>query len=134
MQWSEAYSTGIPELDAQHIELFAMTSSFEGALERGEGEPAMGAFLARLSDHSRVHFGAEEACMRRHACPIWQLNQSAHEFFRANLRRIADRHAAEGYVQEDAEALVAMLHRWLHEHIARIDAQLRPLAEEGGRS
>ncbi len=125
MEWSENYSTGVPELDAQHRYLFAITTDLERALERDEGEAAYAIFLRSLADHVQLHFGTEEACMRRHACPVWQLNQSAHEMFSAAIRRTEERHAIAGYTPEDAQALLSLVHRWLEHHIARVDVQLR---------
>jgi hemerythrin len=131
MEWSEAYSTGVPELDVQHEQLFAMVKVLEDALEAGDGSRAYGEFLRLLTRHVESHFGAEEACMRRHQCPVWQLNQSAHAMFTANLRRMEERHAAEGYSEEAARGTVALMHRWLQEHIARIDVQLKAAAAGG---
>jgi hemerythrin len=129
MKWTDAYRTGIPQLDEQHRMLFQMSEDFQVALEAGEGEPVYDEFLTSLTLHVLAHFGLEEACMFRHSCPVWQLNQSSHQMFTASLRKLRERYDRDGFSAEEAAAAMRMVDSWLHGHIGKIDVQLRPLVE-----
>jgi len=128
MQWSEAYSTGIAQIDDQHKMLFQMSDSFRSALDEGKGGLVYGGLLNSLDLYVRSHFAYEEGCMARHFCPAAKLNQDAHQGFITFLKRFHERHAAAGFVQEDARELVDTIDSWLVDHICRIDVQLKPYA------
>lgn len=131
MKWIDAYSTGVPLLDAQHQALFQLSEEFRDALAAGAGLERYQEFLESLLSYAALHFGAEEDCMFRYRCPIGQLNKKAHAGFLHSLHVLQDNLARNGYSPSDVTAVVDLVDSWLVDHIGRIDAQLRPLVDGG---
>ncbi|MCA9764339.1 MAG: bacteriohemerythrin [Gemmatimonadetes bacterium] len=131
MKWTEAYRTGIPELDAQHRTLFQMSEDFQATIAEGRGARSYGEFLASLRLYVKAHFGIEEDCMFRHRCPAYAANRRAHAGFSLALADLEARFQRDGYSATAAQGAMELVDQWLHDHVRRIDAQLRPLAEQG---
>lgn len=129
VQWSEAFSTGIPSLDQQHQTLFRMVGDYRAALDEGRGEQVYALFLDSLSRYARAHFGLEEDCMTKYACPAAKLNVEAHARFSSVLDESAERFGESGFDRRAATALVETLEDWLLRHVAHVDTQLREYVE-----
>ena len=130
MKWSDAYATGIDQLDRHHQMLFAMSEDFRVALDEGGGERSYGSMLESLANYARGHFGIEEACMARYHCPVAEANSGAHARFMEALKGFQQRQRIRGFSRPDAYELVEFLDRWLADHIARIDVKLRTCIKE----
>jgi hemerythrin len=126
MQWSDAYSTGIPSLDQHHQTLFRMVGDYRAALDDGRGEQVYELFLRSLSMYARAHFGLEEDCMTKYACPAARINVEAHTHFSRVLEESIGTFRGSGFDRGHATTLAETLERWLLDHVARVDAQLRP--------
>ncbi len=130
IEWSDRYLTGISSIDHQHERLFAFCNSLEQRLQKGEGRALVKEGLSFLETYIEVHFGAEDLCMVRDACPLASQNRRAHQAFidrfgslKTELRSSAD----------PAETLILFhkhLERWIGEHILRIDVSLRGCLED----
>ncbi|MGE5176228.1 MAG: bacteriohemerythrin [Hyphomicrobiales bacterium] len=129
VQWSDDFSTGIPSLDQQHQTLFRMVGDYRAALDEGRGEQVYALFLESLSRFARAHFGLEEDCMVKYACPAAKINAEAHAHFSGVLEDSIERFGRSGFDRRAATALVEMLEDWLLRHIAHIDTRLRESVE-----
>lgn len=69
IEWSDAYETGDPHLDAQHRALFALLNSLRSATVSGNGIGALDGLLAELKRYVTEHFAAEEHLMNSAAYP-----------------------------------------------------------------
>lgn len=125
MQWTEAYATGIPELDAQHQKLFAAVRELRDAIHSGAGADEYSQTLTFLAQYCRDHFAAEERCMEQHRCPAAAVNKSQHAGLLAMLAQHRRMYGSHGYHPHDGELLVTALEHWLHHHLGRVDRQLR---------
>ena len=126
IRWQEAYSTGISKLDEQHINLFQYSNELEMLIKSGEfSMSTLKLSLKYLERYALGHFGQEETCMHKFACPIAQTNQGAHQQFIQTYTNFQNR----VIIEDDCEATLKELHRfletWLKEHICRIDVQLK---------
>ena len=131
IKWQEAYSVGVDELDAQHKDLFTFSNDLDGILQdRDVSKEMLGGALAFMGKYVSNHFGKEEACMNRFACPIAANNKLAHDQF-IQAYRVFEKQIGQ---QEDGYGLLKELHafleRWLVDHICTIDTQLKPCVHQ----
>ncbi|HTA47240.1 MAG TPA: hemerythrin domain-containing protein [Bryobacteraceae bacterium] len=63
--WKPEYSVGIPAIGAQHKRLFALAGELHSAMSQGKGPDVLNQSLARLVDHTKDHFAAEERLIER---------------------------------------------------------------------
>lgn len=129
MEWSDEFATGVKFIDDQHKMLFRMVADYRLSLDEGGGERVYDLLLGSLDAYARAHFGAEEACMVKYACPAAEANAAAHARFVAMLDRFRQRFLDVGFERGEAQRLVDTLERWLVDHICKLDVRLRPYAE-----
>jgi hemerythrin-like metal-binding protein len=125
VKWSPRFSTGVEQIDQQHRMLFQMSEDYRHTLDAGEGASVYQFMLESLDDYARGHFGVEEECMFRHHCPAAETNSLAHGQFLKTIGEFQQRFAARGFDRADALRLVDYIDKWLTNHIARIDTQLK---------
>ena len=128
MKWSDAFATGIQQIDDQHKMIFRMAEDYRAALDEGNGEGVYGNLLESLDLYVRTHFGYEEACMARFVCPAAKVNAEAHAKFVEALSRFKETYAGKGFDPTEARNLVDTIDLWLVNHIGRVDSQLKPYA------
>jgi len=127
INWKESYSTGIAKLDSQHKSLFQYCNDLEEGLKnKGVSKSSLERDLSFLERYAKGHFGQEETCMYKYACPIAETNKSAHQEFidkyKIFQQRITDGNDCDGIFKE----LHVFLENWLTNHIAKIDTKLKP--------
>jgi hemerythrin len=130
MKWSDEYATGIENIDDQHRMIFKMAEDFRTALDEGGGERVYRDMLESLDLYVRTHFGYEERCMDKYACPVAEGNKKAHGRFVEVLSKFQQRYKVGGFDRSDARDLVDTVDKWLADHICRIDTRLKDYAEE----
>ena len=123
--WKPGYTTGVPELDEQHRQVFDMLNELETMIARGVHDgPELDIFLERLGTHVSDHFSQEECCMERAHCRMAEKNKQEHEQF---LSQYVDFHSR--FSQGKSMAVLSEFHAsaesWLHEHVAFVDIHLR---------
>lgn len=132
MQWTEAMSVGLDELDADHKELIKIINQLAentGATERRE---AIRQSLFALLRYAEYHFAREERVMA--ACQYSELRQHKreHRDFVEEINKLHRR------LDEDTEETAAVanqnllnfLQDWLNHHILIEDRAYRPLVEK----
>ena len=114
IQWSPALAVGVPEIDAQHQELFRRAERLVTAL-RGGDRAEVRPLVRYLSEYIVEHFSAEERFMTEIGFPALEGHRLAHEKFRADFAELlAD------YERKGATPLVALnLHNWLSDWLRR---------------
>jgi hemerythrin-like metal-binding protein len=130
MKWSDQYATGNQQVDDQHKMIFKMAEDYRAALDEGMGERVYGDMLRSLDVYVRTHFGYEEKCMDKYACPVADGNKKAHDRFVEVLAGFQQRYATGGFSPTDARELVDTLDAWLADHICRIDVRLKDYVEK----
>jgi hemerythrin len=119
--WSEAITTGIPDIDQQHKQLFELAASF-----RGEGNQIrVMKSLASLCDYANTHLREEEAMLQAIAYPQLADHKRHHSNFRRMLRELLEnsRHATLDQIADQVEALI---NGWFYQHILTVDADYVP--------
>ncbi len=129
IQWSPALAVGVPEIDAQHQELFRRADRLITAIRAGD--PGEVAPLVRyLVEYVLEHFAAEERFMHEIGYPGLEAHRLLHEEFRAEFAKmVAD------FERKGATALVALtihnwLSDWLRSHTGGVDVEIGRFAAE----
>ena len=117
MEWNEAYSVGIPEIDAQHHTLAACITLVEKAVTEEQRWSAVHSALGRLADFARIHFAVEESLMRVHGYPGLARHIAEHLEFSERLARLQER----ALHIDVSEEMIVFLHQWLLEHVMTSD-------------
>jgi hemerythrin len=124
-EWSPALSIGVPQIDAQHQELFGQIELLIQAArlrDRTRIEPTLG-FLTR---YAVAHFEAEEALMRETGLPEpeAQVHREAHQKFREELRELSAEFDERGPTALISLTLHNWVAEWLRRHVGRLDQAL----------
>ncbi|WP_234945156.1 bacteriohemerythrin [Anaeromyxobacter sp. Fw109-5] len=124
IQWTNALSLGVGDLDAQHQELFRRASRLLDALEAGK-RADVAELIEYLHGYATTHFGLEEAWMREIGFPGFLRHKAEHDRFVSDLALIARDLDANGRSLGLAPfQLGQWLAQWLKKHIGGTDAEL----------
>jgi len=113
MEGKTSFLIGIPEIDAQHEQLFECIDRLENAKDDRQRALAVYFVMDELKDYSRIHFAVEEIVMRLFDYPGLEAHAAEHRKFTLRLESLGktelnhDVHAAAG----------SFLRGWLTEHI-----------------
>ena len=124
--WDDAkFGTGVPEIDAQHIEWLRRVNLFDDSVMNGRERELIYNTLAFLVEYTIQHFTLEESIMAKCHCPALKENIAAHEKFRLRLDEILRQIELSGPSAFNAIAIKMELEQWLLNHICTIDIGLR---------
>ncbi|QSI77826.1 MULTISPECIES: bacteriohemerythrin [Niveibacterium] len=117
--WSDDFSVGIEEIDAQHKELVDLLNQLHEAIHEHHGRDTSRAILDKLADYTRTHFAVEESLMRVSNYPEFAQHKQNHEDL------IAQVHALQEKLDSGQAAitfeLLHFLKVWLTRHINEAD-------------
>ncbi|WP_295443261.1 bacteriohemerythrin [uncultured Thiodictyon sp.] len=121
IEWSDAMSVGIDEIDNQHKLLVGMVNEMHEAIQSRQSAAVVGDILTRLADYTKVHFAAEEGLMRIIDYPGYQSHKAEHEELIRGVLELQQKVAA-GKTTIGFE-LMHFLKSWLTDHIMWSDLQ-----------
>jgi hemerythrin len=127
MPWQQQYSVGIPPIDVQHKQLFALLDQLQ--LEMAEGgakdvqvnKDALAKILAELLRYTKAHFEAEEEFLQEKQYPGLAAHKLEHERLTTHVVRFQEDFVA-GRKSLDME-LLNFLRYWWSNHIMQTDKQ-----------
>ena len=126
IKWKESYSTGVAKLDEQHKSLFKYCNDLEDVLNvQGASKQSLERALNFLEKYAKGHFGQEETCMHKCACPAAEKNKLAHQKFIETYKIFQKKISEDGDYQSTLKELHRFLENWLTDHICKIDTQLK---------
>jgi hemerythrin len=123
LQWTQALSVGIPEIDEQHQELFRRVDSVLVALLQGDASE-VARLLAFLDEYVVVHFGAEERFMLENGYPGYGAHKAEHDGFVEDLRELDREREARGITPALVARVSHAVSDWLRGHIQVTDKAL----------
>lgn len=128
--WTKEYETGSANLDLQHRLLIDNINNLGEQLQSASPSREQAEFAAYLVDYletyANMHFMIEEKCMESYRCPAHEENRQQHEKLRAYILHYRKLRQSEGFKVEHLKDLHQVFVTWIHEHILRIDTQLKP--------
>lgn len=122
--WDSALELGVPALDAQHRQLFALRNALEDCCLGPDADHSerFHEVLAALYSYSITHFAAEEAYMESIGYPGRAAHAHEHLHF---IEVLADFNLAAAFDQGSAQAALNFLSQWLVAHIRSADGAIR---------
>jgi hemerythrin len=121
VEWSDALSVGIEEIDEQHKVLVDLVNKMHEAIHQRHGSEVVNSILSDLADYTRIHFAVEESLMRILNYPGYEAHKEIHEEL---LHAVVDlqEKVATGKKSIGFE-LMHFLKTWLTKHIMDEDMQ-----------
>jgi hemerythrin len=121
IQWDEAMSVGMDELDGQHRELIDLINEAYEAIQRHD-EPRIVSLVDKMRDYSVVHFQAEESVLRSLNYPGLEAHARQHQAFADKV----DEFRRDMLVKANLSQVFVFLSRWLTNHIMNEDRKFIP--------
>lgn len=121
-KWSKMHAVFIPEIDAEHKNIFRLAEELQqavaGSLQEGQAQ----AILRELITRAEEHFAREERLMRAtdYHGSAWHKGQ--HDTVRKRVKEFAPR--IEGGERQAALLLLEFLSGWLREHTRLADCMM----------
>jgi hemerythrin len=132
LQWTQALSVGIPEIDEQHRELFRRIDRLLDASIAGDADEVtrMLGFLLEYVDH---HFACEERFMQDQRYPGFENHRAEHVYLAERVRLLDREHRAAGDRPTTAASMHRLLSDWLRTHIGLADAAMASFVRRARR-
>ncbi len=128
--WTDAYSTGIREVDTQHRKLVELLNELYEAMYVGQGREALGLILSGLLQYTRTHFRTEERLMQSHGFPEYPEHREIHEKMAARVMDLQT--AFEQNRISNPIQISNFLKDWLQKHILGTDMKYAEFLKRKG--
>ncbi len=130
VEWTDALSVGLDEIDSQHKVLVGMLNDLHAAILGHRGSVECRAVLDRLAEYTRVHFTTEEGLMRLLKYPGFEIHRKQHEELLQEVVAL-QRKLDNGQASISFE-LLHFLKVWLSKHITESDKRFGAFALDHG--
>ncbi|MTJ82008.1 MAG: bacteriohemerythrin [Telmatospirillum sp.] len=119
LEWSSAWVSGHPVIDADHKTLLASVNDLNQAMLAGRGEEAVAPLLERLLAYTRDHFAREEDIWAKSGLPTLAQHRETH----ADLIRAVEQFQKDFLAGKAALSTEMMdfLRGWLVDHVFKTD-------------
>jgi hemerythrin len=124
ISWDPTLVLGIPEIDAQHQELFRRLDALLSAIRGGSSKAEVGNTLAFLGEYAVEHFSGEERIMEELLYPGLADHRAEHRIFAAEFRALLAEHHRDGPTASLVIRVNTQLTSWLRSHVYRTDRAL----------
>jgi hemerythrin len=121
-KWTKAHAVFIPQMDADHRNLFQMADDLHRAILAGADATRLQEMLRALIAAAEDHFAYEERLMRDSRYPGREWHERQHQTVRKRIAQFLPRF--EGWESDAAILLLEFLSGWLKEHTALTDRML----------
>jgi hemerythrin len=119
LRWTPEQAVHVPEIDAEHQEMFRLAADLRQALLAGDKTGHMELLCRRLAAELNGHFSHEERLMRDAEYPAYEWHQRQHRTARAKMAALErDVHRGERQpIFDSLESLAA----WIRDHTSVAD-------------
>ncbi|HMX57230.1 MAG TPA: bacteriohemerythrin [Leptospiraceae bacterium] len=118
LQWSESYSVGVPQMDAEHAKIFEIMNQLTWMVKEGGSDAEqMRHLMDDLSEYCKFHLSSEEQFMHDHRYPALDEHMQLH----ADFVKTVEGYGARIHDGEDLRFLAfemcGTIWLWLTNHI-----------------
>ena len=117
MPWSDDFSVGLPDIDAQHRYFLEMIEKVDDIIKSGVDRRYLQPTLQELARYARYHFATENMLMGLYDFPERDRHMAEHDA----ILRVLERH--EGGAEPPAK-LRMFLYKWFVAHTTLEDKRL----------
>ncbi len=130
LQWNDALSVDITEIDSQHKKLISMINDLNRAVAEGKAREAVTQVLDGLAEYTVSHFGTEEKYFKQFNFPEYEAHKKIHDTF---VAKVVDARTAlvSGKAMINRDIMI-FLKEWLVEHIMKTDHRYGPFLRKHG--
>ena len=121
IEWSDALSVGIDEIDFQHKVLVELVNEMHEAIHQRRGSDVVHHVLSKLAEYTKIHFAVEESLMRILGYPEYEEHKGEHEELVRSILELQSK-VDSGKTAIGFE-LMHFLKIWLTKHIMESDQQ-----------
>ncbi len=124
IEWSEKFSVGVDEIDAQHRQLLELMNKL-GDTADAEGSTKSGSFSAlnAMVNYAELHFTTEESYLQRYSYPEYLTQKKEHEEFVEKVFSMMEQLEDEGVLT--LGSIILFLHDWYVDHIIGEDQKYK---------
>jgi len=119
IEWSDALSVQIREIDAQHKQLIDIINRLHQAMIDKKGKELQKEIISEMHDYAASHFMLEERYMRRYSFPDLEDHCREHGRFAQEVAGLKARADSGGLIL--SIVILALLKEWLKNHILGTD-------------
>jgi hemerythrin len=131
LEWSKALSTGIVDIDAEHLRLVDKLNALHMALAENTLPPLIvGEMFTEFVATILYHFSFEERLMDKYNYPYTAVHVRQHMYLREQVQSLAKKDK-QGVPVVSATLLV-ILNSWLISHVIDFDKKLGEFLSERG--
>lgn len=130
LEWSDALSVNVEEIDEQHKNLVDMLNALHDAHMARAGKEAQREIIASMVGYVASHFKSEEAYMQKYQYPEFLAHKREHDEFAAKALDLQNRVDNQGLIF--TAEILEFLKRWLQDHILGTDMKYSALFNASG--
>ena len=120
-EWSNTFSVGVMEMDAQHRRLVDIVNRLHDAMKNGAAKTSVMCVVEELVAYTRTHFASEERVMRAAGYPEIDEHIAVHRKLIAHVESFRAETGASLPLK-----LMSFLKGWLTKHILETDKKYAP--------
>ena len=128
MIWKEKYKVGVPQIDAQHEELFSRVTAFVETLRSDTGweekVKKVNETLDFMKDYVVTHLRDEEDYQEEVGYPRLPEHKKIHDDMVVYVGEIAEKYEKEGYREIVMQQFAGKLVTWLVNHVVVEDQKI----------
>lgn len=121
-KWTKAHAVFLPQVDAEHRNLFRLAEELHHAVEAGAEATRIQADLQSLITTIDEHFSHEERLMKAAACESYQWHKQQHDTVRKKAKKLTAEFAAGD--SSAPNAFLEFLSHWFRDHMALSDRMM----------
>lgn len=121
LQWSEAFSVGVPIIDEHHRYLFDLSNAVWEALQGSGTAVVFAKSLTALLSYTKIHFSEEERLMAMHGYTLMEAHAQEHATFITMIERSWESLRRNPLIS--GLKIFKFLSAWLVQHVQGADAR-----------
>ena len=121
-KWTKAHAIFLPEVDAEHRNLFRMAEELHQAVQAGQPTAQVQTLVESLIVSIEEHFAHEERLMQAANCESYEWHRQQHDTLRKKATLLSEQLAAGD--ERAPVGFVKFMARWFRDHMSLTDRMM----------